>query len=302
MLNASRGSGWRVAAVFLAASSALAQAIPTTTESPNDYPAALPVRKGQTPPALVFKLVAEIPLPASPTGQEPVLEGGRLLVPVEGGTAAVELAEPMTVRLEGPRPASPDAPSAWVLSDDGKFRVRTLPAGRVEAQKKGPIFRRFRHDWSLRAPGATLAPALIMGRRVLYGSVDNHVYCVRRKNGHRLWAVDLDDRISRPLAAWHRRLPVGAASGGPATEVEIEMALVVPDGGASLLALDVYDGSRLGSFQVPSGKGMLASGPVALADGRIAVARTNYGSGGGSLLLLRLEPAVSEGTPKTGLK
>jgi hypothetical protein len=45
---------------------------------------------------------------------------------------------------------------------------------------------------------------------------------------------------------------------------------------------------------------MLASGPIALADGRIAVTRTNYGSGGGSLLLL--EPAVSEGTPKTGLK
>lgn len=300
MLQASRGRGWRVAAIFLAASSALAQSIPTTTESPNDYPAALPARKGQTPPAIVFKLVAEIPLPASPTGQEPVLDGGRLLVPVEGGVAAVEFANSVAVLLEGAEPASPEAASAWVLSDDGKSRVRTLPAGRVEAQKKGLIFRRFRHDWSLRAPGATLAPAIIMGGRVLYGSLDNQVYCVRRKNGHRLWAVDLDDRISRPLAAWHGKLPVGAAPGRPATEVEIEMALVVPDGGATLFAIDVYDGSRLGAFQVPSGKGMLASGPIVLAGGRVAVTRTNYGSGGGSLLLL--EPAVSEGSPKTGPK
>ncbi len=300
MRGAPHGHLWRALAAFLVSTSAMAQALPTTTETPNDYPAALPVRKGQTPPALVIKVVGEVALPASPTGEPLSLEGNRVFVPVRGGTASVDLAEPMTARLEDATAPAADAPSPWVVSADGNYRVRTLPAGRVEAEKRGMFRHRFGSQWSLRAPGATPAVPLIMGRRVFFGSVDDQLYCVRRKNGHRLWAVDLEDRISKPVAAWHRRLAMPATASGTTPDVDVEMVLVVPDGGASLLALDVYDGSRLGSYEVPAGKGTLATSPLVLPDGRIAIARESYGSGAGALLLLA--PEVSEAPPKSGPK
>ncbi len=295
-MRARERAGRIALAVLFATSSAAAQTTTPTTETPNDYPAALPRRKGPAPPALVFKVAGEVALPAAPTGGDPSLEGGRLLVPVEGGRASIDFADPSSARLEEASPAAEETSPPWVLSDDGTFRVRTLPAGRVEAEKKGIFLHRFRHDWSLRVAGATPAPPLIMGPRVMFGSVDNQVYGVRRKNGHRLWAADLDDRVSKPLAGWHRKLPMPAGSVPPMPDVDVEMVLVVPDGGALLVALDVYDGSRLGAFEVPSAKGMFVSGPVVLGDGRIAVARANYGLGGGALVFL--QPEVSTAPAK----
>ncbi len=297
--NGARRTGWGIATAFLVASSALAQTLPPTPETPNDYPSALPPRKNPAPPAMLFKLLGEVALPGVPTGRALALDGARILVPLEGGTAAVELSV-LAATLAEVAPAGAEGPSAWVLSEDGRCRVRTLPSGRVEAEKIGVFRRRFRPAWKLRVPGATPAPALISGRRVFFGSVDNQVYCVRRKNGHRLWAADLEDRISSALAAWRGTLAEGAAVAGKAPRPEVEMVLVVPDAGASLVALDAYDGTRLATFEVPSTQGMLATGPLVLPDGRVAVARKSYASSGAALLLLR--PAVAEGASKTGPK
>jgi hypothetical protein len=247
---------------------------------------------------MLFRVLAEVPLPSTPTGRELSLAGGRLLVSLEGGTTAVELSGQMTATPEESFPMPTASPSEWVLSEDGGFRVRTRPEGRVDAERLGRLSRKWKAAWSLRVPGATRAPALVLGERVLFGSVDNQVYCVRRKNGHRLWAADLDDRISSPLAAWRGEVSDRPAAGRVRASPIWETVLVVPDGGASLFALDVYDGSRLATFEIASGDGMLATAPLVLPDGRVVVARTSYASGAAALLVLR--PAVSDAEPKTG--
>ncbi|MBZ5640901.1 MAG: PQQ-like beta-propeller repeat protein [Acidobacteriia bacterium] len=300
MRGGARWRGWRIAAACLYVSVAMAQTLPPTPETPNDYPTALPPRKGPAPPTMIFKLLVEVPLPATPTGRALTLDQGWLGVPVDGGTARVDLSEPAAAILADEAPAGGEAPSGWVLSPDGRHRVRTLPAGQVECEKLGAMRRRWKTTWSLRVPGATLAPAILSAQRVIFGSADNQVYCVRRKNGHRLWAADLEDRISSPLAAWRGVVMPAPPPKGKSTPVNVEMVLVVPDGGASLIGLDVYDGSRLATFEVPSDKGMLATAPLVLPDGRIAVARKGYASGGAALLLV--QPVVSEAATKTGPK
>jgi uncharacterized protein GlcG (DUF336 family) len=249
-----------------------------------------------------FRIVSEIPLPAAPTGGGTTVEGTRLLVPVEGGVAIVSLGPPASAVLAETGAVLPGADPEWIVSEDGRVRFRSLPKGGIEAQKLGRWFRKWRKEWRLRVASATLAPPIVSGPRVFFGSTDNQVYAVRRKNGHRLWATDLDDRITHPLAIWHGTVEAKAVGkAGPKTRpLQVEMVLAIPDGGGSIVGLDAYDGSRLATFEVPADKGMLATAAAVLEDGRIAVARTSYAAGGASLLLF--EATVSEGTPKKGSK
>jgi outer membrane protein assembly factor BamB len=296
-----RRVGLWLAAAFMVVTSALAQTLPPAKDTPNDYPGALPPRKGPAPPALRFTLLAEVTLPGVPAPRSTLsLDGERILVPVEGGMAIVRLAEPAVATFENASPAAAVNTSAWVQSGDGRFRVRALPEGRVESEKLRTFRKSFKSAWSLRVAGATSSPPIVSERRVFFGSWDNQVYAVRRKNGHRLWAADVEERISSALALWRGTFHDAAAATPAKPPPEVEMVLVVPDAGASLIALDVYDGSRLATYEVPPGQGMLATGPLVLPDGRVAVARKSYASSGAALLLLR--PEVAEEASKTGPK
>ncbi len=291
-----------LAAAIVSAGAGLAQTLPPTPESPNDYPAPLPPRKGPLPPSMRFRIVSEIPLPGAPTGRGATVDGARLLVPVEGGVAIVSLGPPASAVLAEAGTLLPGADPEWIVSEDGRFRFRSLPEGGIEAQKLGRWFRKWRKEWRLRVPSATIAPPSVRGPRVFFGSADNRVYGVRRKNGHRLWATDLDDRITHPLAIWHGTVeaPVAGKSGPKTQPFDVELVLAIPDGGGSIVGLDAYDGSRLATFEVTADGGMLATAAAVLEDGRIAVARTSYAAGGASLLLF--EATVSERTPQTGPK
>lgn len=365
----------RLLVALLVFSPALGQTMTPTRESPNDYPSALPPRKGPSPPAMVLELSAEIPIPLPRSAASLEIEGDRIRIAVDGGSVVIApragaSAQPdPATDLPGDGAAAPADP--WVVSANGRYRVRTLPEGRVLAERR--CFwshTRWHHAWSLRVGGPTKAPPLIAGHRVFYASIDNQIYAVRLENGHRLWAVDLEDRISMPLAVW-KGIPEAAAAppslhalgGGvtfaadlaaraPALDPEtraappsapspigpiasdapapvsspefrwpvdppppllpvtsssapdsrppiavptkVEAVVVVPDGGASLMALDVYDGSRLAVYEPASADEMLVSPALVLSDGRLAVARAGYASEGAALLLLHF---ASSGQP-----
>jgi hypothetical protein len=113
------------------------------------------------------------------------------------------------------------------------------------------------------------------------------VTCVRASNGHRLWAVDLGDRLSRGLTAW---------PGNGDGSLGAEIVLVVPDDGASVIALDAYDGRRVASFELPATHHFASSALVASRD-RIAIARKGYEDREAALVLFRLTRPAPPGPP-----
>ena len=132
-----------------------------------------------------------------------------------------------------------------------------------------------------------------MNGRLIFGSLDNQVYAVRADNGHRLWAVDVGDRVSRPLALWHASVE---SEGQPR---EVDAVLVAPDDALSVLALDVFDGARLARLPVeklPEGNAIV-SAPLVTEDGRVVVAHQGYAPEEASVVVLKLAAAPAASTP-----
>ena len=266
---------------LLVGSAILAQQLPPGY--PDRYPPPLPEREGPTPPKLAFEVVEEIAV-AGP------IDGVRLQL-VEGRPAVCP-----------PQACAPvvDA-QGWLVSPSGHMRFRTVPDGAVEAQRRRRGGRRWAPEWRLRVGGATPAPPVLAGNRLFYGSVDNQVYGVRADNGHRLWAVDLGARVSRPLSLWQASVPF-AASSGAAVVAPLELVLAVPDQGDRLLALDPYDGSRLAEFTAASGEGLVTHALVS-PDGRIAIGRQGYRPEDAAIVVFRLglpPPATAPATEAEG--
>lgn len=245
---------------------------------PNNYPPALPARRGQGP-MLVFERLGEIALPG-PLGERPgFLSDGVVVFPVEGGWARVAPETNATPSIV-PSAELPDRPE-WLPSSDGKRRYRTTAEGLVEAQHRSRTRKKWVSSWRIVAPNSIMAPPILLGPRLCYAGLDDRVTCVRASNGHRVWAVDLGDRLSRGLACWP------ACGTGP---IDGEILLVVPDDGASLVALDAYDGRRVATFDLPAPLRFASSALVVSGD-RIAIARKGYDARDAALLLFRLTPA-----------
>jgi len=265
---------------------ATAQSLPSSPqrESPDAYPPALPRREGPPQPELTFRRVDEIPLPG-PLRAEPLrLDDGTVRLPVNGGWAIVTLEPEPSVQISTTEPPAPDRgvenAQDWVVSEDGRFRFRTEPSGKVIAERnrrKG-----WRKAWRRRVAGATLAPPLVAGRRVYFGSLDNQVYALRADNGHYLWAQDVGARVSRPLTWWQGR--IGEAPAFAA------VVLLVPDNGGSILALDPYDGRRLASWELPTEEDRLLPPALAAGNGKIVVAVQRYDAAEAALLVFDLAP------------
>ena len=179
-----------------------------------------------------------------------------------------------------PELAVPEA-SEWIVSLDGKRRYRTTQEGLVEAQRRSRVHKtKWVKSWRIIAPNSIMAPPILLGPRLCYAGLDDLVTCVRASNGHRLWAVDLGDRLSRGLTCWP------GCQGIPA---DGEVLLVVPDDGASVVALDAYDGRRIAAFDLPATQ-RFASQALVVSGERIAVARKGYDEKEAALVLLRLIP------------
>jgi len=278
-----RGAAFFALALFV--SPALAQYGTTGTEvQPNNYPPALPPRRGPGP-ALVFERVGEIALPGPLGGQPGFLSDDVLLLPVDGGWARVAPESEATPSIV-PSVDAPEIPE-WLPSLDGKRRYRTTAEGLVEAQKLSRNGKKWVASWRIVAPNSIMAPPILLGPRLCYAGLDDRVTCVRASNGHRVWAVDLGDRLSRGLTCWPA---CGKGS------VDGEILLAVPDDGASLIALDAYDGRRVATFNLPSPQRFASSAFVA-SDGRIAIARKGYEAKDAALVLLRLTPPPPSAPP-----
>ena len=265
----------------------------TTTEpQPNNYPPALPARR-TPPPRYVFEPLGEIALPG-PLGEAPAsVDGETVAVPVEGGIARVAAELGATPAVA---PGVPVETSEWEISPDGKHRYRTTAEGIVESQRKTRLKGRWVRRWKIVAPNSFVAPPVLVGPRLCYAGLDDMVTCVRASNGHRLWSVDLGDRISRPIAKWP---PGGTATGrSPNSDASVEggLLLIVPDSGATIVALDAYDGSRVATYDLPA-QGRFASSALVLPEGGIALARKGYDDAEAALVLLKLAPAPKGNPP-----
>jgi outer membrane protein assembly factor BamB len=150
----------------------------------------------------------------------------------------------------------------------------------VYAEHWSKMRKKWVRSWRIVAPNSIMSPPIVLGPRLCYAGLDDRVTCVRASNGHRLWAVDLGDRLSRGITCW-------PACGGPT--VDGEVLLVVPDDGASVIALDAYDGRRIAAFELPPTQRFASTALVASPD-RIAIARKGYDDKDAALVLLRLIP------------
>ncbi len=253
-------------------------------------------------PALAFRLAVDIPLTGPLTGEALRLEGdGSIAVPVEDGVAIVAPDRSAGIRVVATdgAPEASDEPSPWVEEPESKRRFRSLSTGHVVGQKCCGLLRRGWHRiWRLRVPGGTAVPPLTSPGRVYVGALDNQIYGLRSKNGHRLWTADVGRRVSRPLALWEGMLPLVRPDGTLTDAREARLVLALPDGGNRLLALDARTGRKVAVFELPEGQGRMVGSPIVTPAGLVAVARQRYTASEASLIVLDLE--VLEPAPEDG--
>jgi hypothetical protein len=281
---------------------AVAQQSSTLIEDPFDSSALPPLAakeaKGQAP-RLRFDLVAEIALPGPlPGGQPQQQAGGRVASPGAGGTALTEARAGAVVELRAADPASEAAAAENARVPDPAGRLHFSAAdGVVLAERR---CRRcpsgWRKAWRLAAPVDAGTRPLALADRVCFGGLDNRVFCVRRKNGHRLWATDVGARASRPLALWQGVLPPATDREKPRT---VDVILVVPEPGQELLALDAESGVKLGEVKLADEEGHWSGVPLQITDGAVVVGRTKYAEEEASLMVYRLVPLPPEVAPVT---
>jgi hypothetical protein len=243
-------------------------------------------RESAPAPALAFHLLAEIPLPG-PLAEIPArLVGEFVEIPVATGIVRARPEPGAPVQLEATEGApAVDATSGaggWAEDPSGRFRVRADAAGWIVAERRaGARKPRWKRAWRLRVAGSTLTPPLALDERVYFGALDNQVYCVRLRNGHRVWVTDAGGRVSRPFVPWG-----GDAQAPP-------LILVVPDGGATLLALSRATGAPVASVAFEPEDGRLVGVPVTTPDGKVVIARQRYDARAASLMVYRLDAGAA---------
>lgn len=271
--------------------------------TPSRYPSALPKRQGPAPPLLAFRIVESLRLPGKLTGESPAFEEGRVRIPLQEGSAVYEPTAP-SMPLQ-PRPSSWDAvpaasapagASRWVDSPDGKRRFRALPDGAITAEKR---CRRcasgWKREWTAHLPGVAVSEPLIVGHQLFVGALDTRVHCLRVENGHRVWSVDVGDRVTRPVVRWNGMVPGET----PGVELPVSLLLVVGQGGGTLIGLDPYDGRRIATLELQPSEGRLATAALVGGGGSILVGRETYASPDGDLLVLAVDRApIPEPTEK----
>ena len=275
-------------ALLIAGSSASAQTTPYTVEDAfGDLPPTASKRNGPAPPKLAFKLDAEIALPGPLPPVAPRWRDGGVEVTLADGTVLVA-----PVADAVPRPVEASAteidPHGWVEDAAGKARYRSTGGGWIEAQKRCRRCKKgWKKRWRLRVAGNTPAPPIVFDGRLYFGALDNRVYCVKAKNGHRVWVSDVGDRASLPLVHWESVL-TGLDADDPTAVRQVGLILVVPDSANRLVALDRETGGEVAMMRLGDADGRLIGIPVATDRGSIAVAKQAYAAGEASLLVFRM--------------
>lgn len=280
-----------VVALVSSAGPALGQGL-RETFSEDAFPSEEARRPPLEVPALAFRLELDVPLEGPLSGRSlGISEDGSVSVPLESAVALVDPVHEGNVRLltEDPRDADAEA-DPWVLEPGRNRRFRSMESGHVLAQKCCGFFgRRWHRIWKLRIPGGVQVPPLASPGRVYVGAMDNQIYGLRSRNGHRLWTTDLGRRVSRPLALWEGRLPLVRPDGTLTDERNARLVLALPDGGTHLIAIDSRSGRKVAVFQLPEGQGRMVGSPVVTGESRVAVARQRYTKREVTLIVLTLQ-------------
>jgi hypothetical protein len=267
----------RLAAVLVAALAAGCRRDPDalTWRAPQNAP---------TPPALEFVLLWDVPAPFCPREIDPAMTGQAGLRDASTGTS-IRLEDGLEVPAAAEPPPDPPPPAAAAevldrhpefaghtsLTPWGGWALFALPAQRTlvafDVEKE-------RVAWQFRAAAATVvAPQVVRGRVVLV-SLDNHLYCLRAKNGHEIWRARTAARLDLATAFWRDRV------------------IAAPEGSPELEAFHLRDGSRAGKFPLGDPAARVIAAPAVIED-VLVVAYARYGSPACRLRAARLREGGS---------
>lgn len=266
-----------------------------TSDKPFDMEELEPVPEsepGESKPQFRFNLIADVSLPGPLPGGGPSLVDDAIVIAVAGGLGVVSWDGTLELRHGDDLQLAEDGDAAvFAFSDDGKMRCSTLPDGWIKAEKRcGSCRKVWKKKWRVRAPGSQFARPLITDKRVYYGATDNQVYGVKRGNGHRVWATDVGGRVIRPLEVLRVSAPPDVRFIGPRGSRTMDLVLVVPDSGDSIIALEGRGGVRVARHELPENEAFVGS-PLTQGD-RIAVVRQRYDASDTALLIFELTPPL----------
>jgi hypothetical protein len=243
----------------------------------------------ETQPQFRFELIAEVSLPGPLPGGGTFLLDDAIGVEVAEGLAWVSWDGTLQLRPAGDAQPAEDDESAFAFSNDGKMRCTTLADGWIKAEKRcGSCRKVWRKKWRIRAPGSEFARPLITDKRIYYGATDNQVYGVKRGSGHRVWATDVGGRVIRPLELLQVSAPPDVRFIGPRGSRTMDLVLVVPGSGDSIIALEGRAGTRVARYELPENEAFVGS-PLTHND-RVAVVRQRYDASDAALLIFELRP------------
>lgn len=254
-------------------------------------------------PQFRFELIAEVSLPGPLPGGGAFVVDDAIGVVVPEGLAVVSWDGTLALRPNGDaRPVDDEDEAVFAFSDDGKMRCTTMQDGWIKAEKRcGSCRKVWRKKWKVRAPGSEFARPLITDKRVYYGATDNRVYSVKRRNGHRIWATDVGGRVIRPLELVQISAPPDVRFIGPRGSRTMNLVLVLPDNGDSIIALEGRGGVRVARHGLPENEAFV--GDPVTRNNRVAVVRQRYDASDAALLIFELRPplppAPEDGVPAT---
>jgi hypothetical protein len=289
---------WSSGVILFVLGLSLAPAQTGSSDKPFDMEELEPVPDSEADrakPQFRFEPIAEVSLPGPLPGSEPFVDEAGIVIEVAGGFAVVSWDGVLELHsADDPLPVDPLNDVEFAFSEDGMIRCSTMPTGWIKAEKFCASCRKsWRKKWKVRAPGSDFARPLVTDKRVYYGTTDNRVYSVKRKNGHRVWATDIGGRVIRPLELLRVTAPPDLKYIGRRGTRLMDVVLVVPDSGESMVALEGRGGTRVAAYQLPENEALV--GPPLTRGANVAVVRQRYDASDAAMLLFELRPPLDPG-------
>jgi hypothetical protein len=190
----------------------------------------------------------------------PVLEcGDRWIVSLRGGRLRAHSPEDGELLWDRTVPGIPSAPAC---------RGEVVLVGTSQRRLLALSLSRGRRSWTQRLGGAVEAPPVAYESGIYAGALDGRVYGFKARNGHRLWAVPVGERVRRAPVRIGSLLVVASAGD---TRVSI---LHLPTGGFLLQAeAPVETAGWVGELAVQRDLVALAADRRASPDGLLSVFR-----------------------------